>query len=87
MHNLGFYGLLNYIPLPPINTIQYLQKILNNPQINNGNVLDLINYEKLITIEMQNKNNEEVQILCNQIKQIIADNYINKQKLLIRLER
>ena len=86
MNNLNFYGLLNYIDASVKNPIQYLNFILNHAEYHNDQVFDLIDYEKLIAIEMQNLNNEEIQTLCTKIKNIITMKYIAKRKLLIRLE-
>ena len=53
MYNLNnFFGLLNLIDVRIKNPEQYLQWILNNPQYGNGYCLDLIDYEKLIAIEI-----------------------------------
>ena len=86
MNDLGFYGLLKYLDVSIKNPIEYLNFILNHPEYHNDQVLDLIDYEKLITIEMQNQNNEEIQMLCKKIKNIIATKYMNKRKILARLE-
>lgn len=87
MHNLGFFGLLGLIDVKIKNPEKYLQWILTNPQYGNGYCLDLINYEKLIAIEVQEQGNEKIQSLLEEIKQRIASEYFNKQRLLTRLEK
>lgn len=87
MQNLNnFFSLLNLIDVKIKNPEQYLQWILNNPQYGNGYCLDLIDYEKLIAIEIQESKNEKIQSLLKEIKTIIAKNYFDKQRLIIRLE-
>ncbi len=59
-----------------------LKKLLDNNQLKNFN---FINYEKLFYIDIYYSNDDDVQFYLKQIKQIIADNWYERQIILNRL--
>lgn len=65
--------------------IYYLNILLNKNMLNNS-CYNNINYEKLIYIEVNYKDNVEIQFLLNKIKQQIAENWLKKQQILNRLK-
>lgn len=89
-NNIPFYNLIHYnnISIDNINEnncIQYLNNILNYSDILNDSLNPLIDYEKLIFLEIKFNNHPEIQNLLKQIKFRINNNYIYKQKYLIRI--
>lgn len=64
---------------------QYLKFFLNNEQYMNAYLYDLMNYEKLIYIEMTYFDDEDICYMIKKLKTIIADNWLKKQQLLNRI--
>lgn len=63
----------------------YLHYFLNNQQYLNEYLYNLIDYEKLFYIEIFYQNNEDIQYLIRELKEIIANNWLKKQQLLKRI--
>lgn len=81
MHNNVQFLIFNTPPFGPNEyteekALKYLQYI-NNPKFyyNNMNNYDIIDYEKLIYIEISFQDNLEIQNLIAQIKQNVSDGY------------
>ena len=66
-------------------SIKFLNKLLNSKNYSNRTSYDFIDYEKLLFIENQYENNEEIMFLIKKIKNIISKNYLFKQQLLNKL--
>ena len=64
---------------------KYLIYFINHEEFNNSFLYDLLNYEKLIYIEMTYKDNNEITFLIEKLKQRIADNWLKKQQFLNRI--
>jgi hypothetical protein len=82
MMNENFYFLLINTPLSyPIclnekEAINYLELILDkNFLYNNISNYDIIDYEKILYIEQEYKNNALIQNMVNELKQLIASGY------------
>ena len=75
----------NYpIPQTEEEALSYLY-FIDRTQHNNGYTLDLINYEKLIYIEVNFSSNKKIQQLLINIKENIANNFILKHKYIQRI--
>lgn len=61
--------------------LKYL-KFWNRTQLNNSNTIDIVNYEQLIYYEMAYKDDKDIQILIQTIKENIAYNYKIKALLI-----
>lgn len=86
----NFYYLINILNTSDIlseeQAFNYLQKINSiNFLYNNMNSYDILDYEKIIFIEITYKNNQNIQELVQQIKQNISSGYIYKEKLKERI--
>lgn len=64
----------------------YLKKLLDEHDLwLNDQAIESLDYEKILYIEQYFTDEEDIQLLIKQLKNIIIDNWIKKQKLLIRL--
>lgn len=63
----------------------YLEKIYNNLQyLENG--YEIIDYQKLIYIDFYYGYDNDIQFYLTKIKEIIANFWINEQKIIIRVK-
>lgn len=87
--NSNFFDLLSYSSAGYLDkydegcALRELDFYFSN-NINSGN-FDIVNYERLIYIELRFTDNEEIQKKVQDLKQIICSNYIVRQKLLEKL--
>lgn len=83
----GYFGLLSYCDIDANELTQQdiLDKIEFYTYHANNRAYDLIDYEWLVCMEVKNRDNEEIMSKINGLKDLIAKNYLLKEKLKARL--
>ena len=67
--------------------LQYINYLVNKEFFyKNDNNYDGLNYEKIISIEILFQKDDEIQMKIKELKALIAENYIFKQKYLKRIK-
>lgn len=79
----NFFDLLKYAHVPELNkspdeVLDEIDVLFDNA---NDKAYDLINYERLIYLDMKYKDNDMVSRRINELKNFIADNYKTKELL------
>lgn len=79
--------LINELPVTEEAALKYLNYITHpNFGYRNDNNYDAYDYQKIIYIEMNFQNNEEIQQKIKDLKKYIAQNYIYRKKYLKRIK-
>lgn len=66
--------------------IRWLQNMLTSSQIFNKNIVDTTQYEYLIFVAVKYKDNETIQLLIRQIFDQIYNNFVEKNKYILRVK-
>ena len=87
--NSNFFEMLVYNEIPQLDNYDRehaLREISYYINYSNGEAYDIINYERLMYIELKFIDDKEVQMELLKLKQYIVTNFVLKERLLSRLQ-